>query len=143
MSISAALIAFLEALGGSRSGPVDAPVTPPTAPAQGPSPLADIVSGMVVRLADLEAQIKTVRPYVEEEVERARRHVEGLRTTVRRLKDFVEGSELEPDADPNVPSVDAPAGGRTGVLPLHGGMESSNGPSPEEIRAAARRALGQ
>lgn len=140
MSITAAMIAFLEALGGGRSGPADAPVTPTTAPPQGPSPLAPQVEALSVRMADLEAQFRTLRPFVDEEVDRARRHVEGLRTTVRRLKEFVEGSDDQSDPDPNVPVDHVPAGRGPGVLPMYGGMEGQDDDG-EAVRAAARRAL--
>lgn len=136
MGIIGGLKAFLEALDGPGNGPVAPSPAVQTAPS-GPSQL----ERLVVDVEQLRARLEGLLSSVKEEADRANRAAERARKFAESVHELVNGSGEEPNAPAYVQGRDVQAGPGGGVLPMHGSVESPPPPSPEAIRAAARRAI--
>lgn len=138
MGLITAARAFLEALDGPGTGPGH-PQAPAGAPAPiAAAPLAELLGALAVRVSSLEASLEGMKNLVREEADRAERAGERTRRAVQRAVARVEsGGELD-DSDPDLPVGDVQPGPITPVQPVHGRVEV---PTPEQIRAQARRAV--
>lgn len=96
---------------------------------------------LVVDVEQLKAALAGLLSQVKEEADRAHRSAERARKFAESVHELVNSGGSEPDPPSYVPGPDVRAGAGSGVLPMHGSVEEPPPPSPEAIRAAARRAV--